>query len=192
MDILHVGNQQDGIYTIYPNSTEGIQVFCEMAKGGWTRIMNRVDITNAFVKGWSDFKTGFGAINGNHWLGFNSINKILSTNNFMVRFEFENSQLDYFEVDHIKIGSESQNFILTFGQLTKYTILPVFTRINGSIFHTNDYNFNQNCDFLYKAGWWFDGNCHHFCSTCPGSNFYNDDIKWRTYNKTKIFIKRKF
>ena len=166
-----------------------------MAKGGWTRIMNRVDNTTAFYRSWSDYKYGFGDINGNHWLGFNSINNILSTGDFMVRFEFENTQLDYFEVDLIKIGSESENFILTLGQLTNFTVKPYLEHNNRSEFRTYDYNFgSNNCPNNYQAGWWFN-NCYHFCSTCISDanqgHLYCVIANWRTYNKFKIFIKRK-
>ena len=169
-----------------------------MAKGGWTRIMNRVDKTNAFNKSWSDYKYGFGDINGNHWLGFNSINKILLTGDFMARFEFENSQFYYFEVDLIKIGSESQNFILTLGQVTSYTIKTNLAYNNGCEFHTFDHNpGSSNCPIQYQAGWWFN-QCYCFCSTCaPLTNEGHfavncDGTKWKNFNKFKIFIKRKY
>ena len=161
--------------------------------------MNRVDNNNAFNKNWSDYKTGFGDINGNHWLGFNSINKILSTGDFVARFEFQNSTLDYFEVDLIKIGSESQKFILTLGQLTNFNIKPDLVSHNRSEFRTNDFNYkfgSINCPKSYQAGGWFN-NCYVFCSTCVpeivnGHFAVNGDFaKWRRYNKLKIFIKRK-
>ena len=167
-----------------------------MTKGGWTRVMNRISNTNEFYRGFSDYKTGFGDIIRNHWLGFNSIKKILSTIDFMVRFEFENSQLDYFEVDLIKIGSESQNFILTLGKLTKYSIEPNLKYHNRSQFRTFDNNLDgsSNCSFLYQAGWWFN-NCYQFCTTCVSpsnaGHLKVNDTNWRTYDKFKILIKRK-
>ena len=163
-----------------------------MAKGGWTRIMNKVNNANAFYRNWSDFKSGFGDINENHWLGFNLINMILSTDDFMVRFEFENSILEYFEFDLIKIGSESQNFILTLGQLTNYTIKPDIMYDNRSEFRTFDYNTNV-CPQKYKAGWWFKV-CYRFCSTCSPVTEGHIQVngKWITYNKSRIFVKRKF
>ena len=99
LDIFKSGITQDGTYMIYPNGSEGIQVYCEMSKDGWTRIMNRIENGLAFNQNWSKYQIGFGDISSNHGLGFNSINKILSTGDFKVRFEFKNSTHDYFELD---------------------------------------------------------------------------------------------
>ena len=54
------GLQKDGVYTIYPDEVNPITVYCEMNKGGWTRVMNRIENTNFFDKSWAEYKNGFG------------------------------------------------------------------------------------------------------------------------------------
>ena len=136
LEILNNGWVKDGIYTIYPNSIDGIEVYCQLELGGWTRIMNRIDNSPAFYRNWNDYKLGFGDISGNHWLGFNSINKILSNGDFMVRFEFEDSKVYFFELDLIRIASEDQNYRLTLGKLMNYTIKTAFEVHNAKNFGT--------------------------------------------------------
>jgi hypothetical protein len=50
----------NGIYNIYLNgdaagSSRPTRVYCEMEKGGWTRIFNSVDRNTSFDKRWAEF-----------------------------------------------------------------------------------------------------------------------------------------
>lgn len=40
----------DGIYYIYPDadSEVAVKVYCEMTRGGWTRILNRINKNSTF------------------------------------------------------------------------------------------------------------------------------------------------
>lgn len=40
----------DGVYYIYPDpdSDQAVKVYCEMMRGGWTRILNRINRSPAF------------------------------------------------------------------------------------------------------------------------------------------------
>ncbi len=73
LDIMNSADKsepkQDGIYEIYADSTTMLRVYCEMFKGGWTRIMNRVDNSLSFNKPLNDYIVGFGPLKQNHWLG---------------------------------------------------------------------------------------------------------------------------
>ena len=195
LDIFKRGVSQDGVYKIYPNSTEGIQVYCEMGKGGWTRIMNRIDNGTAFDRSWNDFKIGFGDINDNHWLGFNSISRILSIGKIMVRFEFmsQASPLDFFEFDQIMIASESLKYKLTLGTLGNHNIMVDFGYHNGTVFSTRDNDFHS-CAWSYKSGWWFNG-CHRFSTTAVArstdGHLFESGKSWKFYQNFKILLKKK-
>ena len=64
----------DGIYGIYLFDDEPTKVthaLCEMSKGGWTVIFNKVDPNTTFDKLWNEYRDGFGEIDGDYWLGLN-------------------------------------------------------------------------------------------------------------------------
>ena len=193
LDIFKRGINQDGVYTIYPNTTDGIQVYCEMAKGGWTRIMNRIDNGTAFNRSWNDFKIGFGDINGNHWLGFNSISKILSLGKLMIRFEFmsQSSPLDFFEFDQIMIASESLKYKMILGTLTNHNIMADFWFNNASNFYTYD-NDRSRCAHDYKGGWWHNS-CYRWSLTAspdaPIGHLFESGKSWKFYQNFKILLK---
>ncbi|VDI22340.1 Hypothetical predicted protein, partial [Mytilus galloprovincialis] len=66
---------KSGIYKIYPEKTPSFKVFCEMEKngGGWTVFQRRMNGKINFFRKWESYKTGFGNLNGEHWLGKNNI-----------------------------------------------------------------------------------------------------------------------
>ena len=78
----------DGIYEIYADSTTMLRVYCEMFKGGWTRIMNRVDNSLSFNKSLNDYIVGFGPLKQNHWLGLRYHFYLFQQNFFSKNFEY--------------------------------------------------------------------------------------------------------
>ncbi len=70
-DYYRAGNTKNGIYEIQPTEKDKFKVFCNMDLGGWTAIMKRdklKDKTN-FARPIANYKSGFGDLNYNHWLG---------------------------------------------------------------------------------------------------------------------------
>ncbi|PRD22932.1 UNVERIFIED_CONTAM: Techylectin-5A [Trichonephila clavipes] len=77
-EVMENGNSKSGVYTIWPRSRVGscpsIQVYCDMETdgGGWTVIQRRGNFGNAqnyFDKTWIDYKTGFGNVKREFWIG---------------------------------------------------------------------------------------------------------------------------
>ncbi len=70
-DYYRAGNTKNGIYEIQPTEIDKFKVYCNMDLGGWTVIMKRnklKDKTN-FNRPMANYKSGFGDLNYNHWLG---------------------------------------------------------------------------------------------------------------------------
>ena len=72
-----------GVYTIDPDGSGASDVFCDQttAGGGWTVFQKRLDGSVDFCRGWSDYKNGFGNLNGEFWLGLDKIHRLTKTKN---------------------------------------------------------------------------------------------------------------
>lgn len=74
--IIFTGYSESGIYRIHPeNSPESFLVLCDMVteNGGWTYIQNRFDGSQDFFQDFQNYRSGFGNIAGEFWLGLEHI-----------------------------------------------------------------------------------------------------------------------
>ena len=172
---------RDGEYLIYPYGSNPVLVYCEVSRGGWTRILNKVDRTPAFGRGKVEYVEGFGETFGNYWLGLDNIRGLVEQEPYSVRIELSNGNLEsYFaEYDFFYVHSSSKNYRLKLGRYTSGNLIDTFRRMSG-----NDFSFNDTaCGIQYSAGWWFDSGatCHSVCLTCE-RNFAGTEGHWLNYN----------
>ena len=198
LEIYQRGFNVDGIYTVILSDLSLINVYCEMKKGGWTRIMNRLDNSANFNKNWADYKYGFGQVESNHWLGLENIRKIVNYNPTKIRFEFYdiNNRLTIIEYDWITIGSEVEKYRLLIGKLVfmnatlnSFDILYHNETYFSTFDNRNDQHSTLNCATYYSGGWWFKA-CWSFC---PTSSYKGQIYNWNTrnfyiFNKFKILL----
>ena len=70
------GHTNSGTYTLHPiNASSPLDVYCDMETdgGGWTVLLKRQDGSVDFYLNWTDYKNGFGNLEGEHWLGLDNI-----------------------------------------------------------------------------------------------------------------------
>ncbi|XP_076108015.1 microfibril-associated glycoprotein 4-like [Mytilus galloprovincialis] len=153
---------KSGIYKIYPEKTSGFNVFCEMGEhgGGWTVFQRRMNGKINFYRDWKSYTTGFGNLNGEHWLGNEHLHQLTSQGNYILRIDmsdFENG-LRHAVYSQFSVGSESSEYKLV---VTGYSgnAGDAMNHHNGHKFSTMDTD-KSACAVSYKGGWWYNA-CHH-------------------------------
>ena len=117
-DLYASGVREDGVYSIDPDGLGSFQVRCEMSSGsGWTVIQRRLDGSVNFYLGWSQYKSGFGDLNGEFWLGLDKIHRLTKSGLNVLRvdlMDFNNAHA-YAQYTTFKISDESSRYTLNVG-----------------------------------------------------------------------------
>ena len=107
-----------GVYTIDPDGSGTFDVFCDQKTdgGGWTVFQKRLDGSVDFYRGWTDYKRGFGNLNGEFWLGLDKIHRLTKTRNKLrVDLEDTTGNTVYAEYDMFAVTSERTKYQLSLG-----------------------------------------------------------------------------
>ena len=137
--------------------------------GGWIVIQRRIDASFNFSRGWSDYKNGFGDLNGNFWLGLEKIHRLTSSGRgAILRVDLKHfkapNDLKFAEYSNFEISSESVGYKL------KYSSYSATSSAGDSLADHKDRRFStfdrdqdlhqsSNCALAYKGGWWY-RSCH--------------------------------
>ncbi|XP_032217881.2 ficolin-2 isoform X2 [Nematostella vectensis] len=156
-----------GVYTIDPDNQGAFQVFCdqETSGGGWTVFQKRQDGSVDFYRNWTEYKHGFGDLQGEFWLGLEKIHRLTSviSNELRVDMEAEAGETAYAQYNIFSIASESKEYELhvygysgTAGDslVAWHNQLPFSTMDKD-----NDRRTDENCAVMFKGAWWYD-DCH--------------------------------
>ena len=77
----------------------------------------RLDGSVNFFLNWSDYKVGFGDLNGEFWLGLDKIHRLTSDDNSMLRVDLEDFEGNtaYAEYNMFNVMSENDKYKLIIG-----------------------------------------------------------------------------
>lgn len=177
------GVKKDGVYNIYPtNSVVPLRAYCEMNKGGWTRVLNKADRTNgSFEKTWSDYAEGFGDLERNSWLGLRHLVAMTHRGRTSLRIEIHNDQSDpdFIEYDSFLVSSEKKDFELEIGAKSLGTLddhLITHNKLKFSTFDKRN-DGNLNCAKRYGGGWWYKA-----MNPCYAASLTSFDTQWGLAN----------
>lgn len=168
---------------LFPNETP-IHGYCEQetAKGGWLVIQRRFDGSVDFFRNWSDYRDGFGDIDGEFWFGLEKVHRLTRNRNHVLMIELEDlkGKFVYAQYDGFEIGSEEENYSLK--KLGKYSGTAgdsLSKHHKGMMFSTkdndNDRDNQKNCAMYVMGAWWY--------RSCLDSNLnglYDDKDKRKT------------
>ena len=108
------------MYTIDPDEQGAFNVRCDMDTTpgrGWTVFQRRLDGSVDFYKNWIDYKTGFGNLSGEFWLGLDKIHRLSATGQDVLRVDLETfkNETAYGVYKSFSVRNEREAYILNAG-----------------------------------------------------------------------------
>ena len=165
-DLLKTGHDQSGVYSVNPDGKGSFNVYCDMRTdgGGWTVFQRRQDGSVDFYRGWNDYKSGFGQLTAEFWLGNDKIHRLTAARPSSLRVELEdwNRVRLFAKYGKFKIGDEQTKYRLEVGSHSG-TAGDSLTYHNNIVFSTKDRDndaLSGNCAVSNTGAWWYFG-CYH-------------------------------
>lgn len=157
---------QDGVFTIYPDHSNGKKVFCDMTTngGGWTVIQKRVDGSTGFYKTWKEYREGFGNAYHNYWIGNDVIHQLTKDSPAKLRVDLQrfSGEKGHAEYSKFAVSDENSKYKLTVSGYSG-NIGDEFSYHNQMMFSTKNHDndaYGGSCAQLYHGGWWYNS-CHY-------------------------------
>ncbi|XP_028677942.2 fibrinogen-like protein 1-like protein [Erpetoichthys calabaricus] len=178
------GGARDGLYMIQPMKTI-IVVFCDMQDGGWT-VFQHITVNSSvdFDRTWHDYKLGFGAVSGDHWLGNEYLYQLTNrggVHKLRIKLVDMDAVTKVGDYDPFIVESEASQYKIRLG-LYKGNAVDALTQDTEAYLHDNQRfttkdqdndNYFQNCAKLEYmgvpgGGWWYDA--------CAGANLNRRNV----------------
>ena len=132
--------------------------------GGWTVFQRRQDGSVDFYLGWQKYKTGFGNLSSEFWLGNDYIHRLTARTPSALRVELEDSAgvRKYAKYGSFSVSAESDKYRLSVGSYSgdagdsmAYQNNMNFTTKDRD----NDVHTGRNCAVGNTGAWWYK-HCH--------------------------------
>ena len=119
-DTYKAGERESGVYTINPDGSGIIEVFCDQktAGGGWLVFQKKLDGSVNFYRDWAKYKSGFGYRTGEFWLGLDNIYRLTSSGRYKLRVDLENFSGNTYHAEYNFFKVEGEKYQLSVGSYT--------------------------------------------------------------------------
>ena len=129
---------------------------------GWVIIQRRVDASVSFERSWNEYAAGFGDVDGNFWLGLDTIHDITEAQPMklqidVVPFNYPAVSIPY---PYFHVSNAASQYVLTITSNTPghESLCNSFNYQTGWPFSTFDRDndgTSTHCASAHRAGWWF-------------------------------------
>ncbi|XP_059170290.1 angiopoietin-related protein 1-like isoform X2 [Physella acuta] len=131
-----------------------------------------------FARPWSDYRDGFGTLDGDFWQGLERLHKLTRNGKWDLRVDMKFRGKNYYgHYRSFKIDSEAQFYTLHVGVLTG-NVGNALRNHNGRRFYTYDKPTSTYCSKNYSGGWWFNNCFHAYLTGEWGSKEWCRGIYW--------------
>jgi hypothetical protein len=191
---MEKGMRMNGVYIMQVSGSDPFAVYCDMVTdgGGWTVFQRRRDGSVDFYRNWTDYRDGFGDLNGEFWLGLDKIHLLTETEQHLrIDLQDFDGNRRYAKYTLFAVANGTSKYNLTVGQYNG-DAGDSLAYHNGMKFTTqdndNDFWSSSNCAVQYQGAWWYN-NCYN--SNLNGV-YINDgsstDTKGQRWNKWKYNV----
>jgi len=161
-DAMTQGADESGVYNIQPNNTNSsFDVYCDMETdgGGWTVLLKRQDGSVDFYRNWTDYKRGFGNLEGEHWLGLDNMYLLTNLSGVTAQLRVDladwEGNTSFAKYDQFSVGDEDSDYTLSVsGYQSASTAGDSLYGHNGQRFSTLDFPITSP-DCLQLLAWWY-------------------------------------
>ncbi|XP_065079782.1 microfibril-associated glycoprotein 4-like [Ochlerotatus camptorhynchus] len=182
-------SKKSGRYWMAPTDFPKFEVYCEQTLhgGGWIVIQNRFNGSVDFFRNWTDYRNGFGSLDGEFWLGLEKIHQLTSTrmHELLIYLEDHAGVQKYAKYENFSIGDENDQYALKTLESCSGTLGDSLTNYKGMKFSTFDKDndeHSENCASIYHGGWWYKA-CHASNLNGPYKKGDNSDtMTWYSFH----------
>ena len=178
-ELFTAGFKESKVYTVNPANKTNFEVYCDMKTdgGGWTVFHKRFNGFVGFYRGWDEYKSGFGDVRGEYWLGNEKIHQLTEIpSQLRVEINTTSSENKYAKYSNFTITNEATNYTLfvdsysgsATDQLNYHNGMPFTTKDRD-----NDKKKSYNCAVNFRGAWWYQS-CYY--SNLNGN--YGDYHSW--------------
>ena len=164
-DLFNAGHIQSGVYSVNPDGKGHFNVYCDMRNdgGGWAVFQRRQDGSVDFYRGWNDYKSGFGELTAEFWLGNDKIHRLTASRPSSLRVELEdwNGTSAYAKYGKFNISDEQAQYRLEVGSYSG-TAGDSLAYHNNMAFSTKDRDNDRRsttCSARSSGALWYNS-CH--------------------------------
>ena len=156
------GQEQSGKFLIQPTEhDEPFLGYCVQQSnfgGGWLVIQHRNTKRMNFNHNWSEYRNGFGRVDGEFWFGLEHLHRLTSAKQYELLIELEDASGNsvHARYSSFEIGSEAEQYSLK--KLGNYTGTAddLMSSLVSKKFTTKDRNNGATRDGDCEGGWWLD------------------------------------
>ena len=131
-------------------------IISALQEDGWIIIQRRVDASVSFERSWDEYAAGFGDVDGNFWLGLDTIHDLTEAQPMRLQIDVVPFNLPAVLIPYpyFHVGDAASDYLLniTSDTLDDETLYNYINFYSGIKFSNYDRYF---CAEDCRAGWWF-------------------------------------